>query len=79
MTPPIPPDLIRDTVRETLLSLGFSTEDPTALQADMHYLRRIRRGSEEMARVVRHSIVTLIVSTGLYLLWLAVKKVLHDT
>lgn len=66
-------DIVRDAVRETLVGLGFDIADPRGLQADMIYLRRIRRGAEDVTRVVRHSVLTLAVSTALYLLWEAVK------
>lgn len=66
-------ETVKETVRETLVGLGLNPQDPPSLQADMHYLRQLRRGAEEMARLVRHSVLTLAVSTGLYLLWQAIK------
>ena len=69
-------DVIRKTVHETLLGLGFDLSEPSELQADMHYLRGIRRGSEDMRKLVKNSIITLLVSTGLYLLWEAVRAVI---
>lgn len=69
--------VVRETVHETLSGLGFDVREPGETQADMYYLRKIRRGSEDMARKVRASGITLIVSTGLYLLWQAVKGLLE--
>lgn len=65
--------LVRETVQETLLGLGFDMMDPNRLQADMHYLRKLRDGSEDVARIIRRSAITLSLSTGVYLLWEAVK------
>lgn len=79
--PELPPNahaLVREAVRGTLEGLGFDLHNPSHLQADMLYLRKIRRGSEDMARVVRHSILTLLVSTGLFLLWQAVKRAVME-
>ena len=67
---------VREAVHETLIGLGFEMQSPAQLQADMHYLRGLRKGSEEVTRLVRHSVLTLAVSTALYLLWQAVKAAL---
>lgn len=72
-----PEELVRKTVEETLCGLGFDMRNPNQLQADMLYLRRVRKGSEDMTRIVRHSILTLLASTGIYLLWEAVKNALY--
>ena len=74
MTPEIFSQLIRQTVLETLSGLGFQSEAPAELQADMYYLRRVRRGSEDMARRVRSVVLTTLASTGLYLLWEAIRQ-----
>ena len=69
--------LVQETVRETLAGLGFDLGAPNKLQADMHYLRQIRSGSEEMGRVLRRSAITLRFTTGLYLMWDAEKATLN--
>lgn len=66
--------IVRDTVRETLAGLGFDTESPQALQADMVYLRRVRKGSEEMAGKVKGAVFTMLATAALYLLWEAFKR-----
>ncbi|MBN8530391.1 MAG: hypothetical protein J0L97_00815 [Alphaproteobacteria bacterium] len=65
--------LVREAVLETLSNLGFDTREMQEVQADMLHLRRVRKGSEEMLRGVRASAAAVMVSTGLYLLWVAVK------
>lgn len=65
--------VIRETVAETLTGMGFDTDDLHETQADLHYLRRIRTGSEELSRKCKTAGLTLLVTTGLMLLWEAVK------
>lgn len=69
--------LVRETVHETLMGLGVNMNDPGQMQADMHYLRKLRQGSEDTVRVLQRSAITLGFSTGLFLLWEAVKAIIH--
>ena len=69
-----PERLVKKAVHETLGGLGFDMREPNELQADMLYLRKVRKGAEDMTRVVRRSVLTLLISTGLYLLWQAVRE-----
>lgn len=66
--------IIREAVTETLSGLGFDVKNQNETQADILYLRKIRKGSEEVARVARSSAITVSLSTMLYLLWQAVKE-----
>lgn len=68
--------IVRETVRETLSGMGFDISTPMENQADLAYLRRLRKGSEDMARRVRASTITIAVTTALYLLWEAVKALI---
>lgn len=70
--------LVRQTVHETLIGLGLDMREPNQLQADMYYLRKIRTGGEEMAKVMQRSAMTLTCTTVLYLLWEAIKRLLRD-
>jgi hypothetical protein len=65
--------VIRETVAETLRGIGFDLDDLHETQADMHYLRRVRTGSEELTRKLRTASVTILVTTGLMLIWEAFK------
>ncbi len=75
---PLTPDhlkrIVRQTVLETLEGLGFDAETPTGLQADMHYLRRLRLGAEDMSRRAKGAVLTILISTSLWLLWEAVRR-----
>ena len=66
--------LIQETVRETLSGLGFDIAQPTETQADILYLRKIRRGSEEVRRIIAKSALTIIASGVLYMMWEALKR-----
>lgn len=61
--------IVREAVEETLQRLGFDTAHPAELQADMLYLRKLRRGSEDMHRVVLKVVFSILLSGVLYALW----------
>lgn len=59
-------------VRETLVALGINIADEDAVisaQVDFAFLRRQRRGAEEIARWTRRGVVGAGVSGLLWLLW----------
>lgn len=66
--------VVRETVHETLSGLGFDLGDIHEAQADLVYLRRVRKGSEEIPAKIKTSFITLIVPILLYLLWDAIKN-----
>lgn len=74
--------VIRETVRysvmETLGTMGFETDQMREMQTDMIYLRKLRKGSEDMARRVRTSVITVLVSAMLFMLWEAMKSLLKE-
>ncbi|MBM3618938.1 MAG: hypothetical protein FJX23_10415 [Alphaproteobacteria bacterium] len=69
--------IVKEAVHETLLGVGFDLREPSQMQADMHYLRKLRHGSEDMTRVLQRSAITLGFSTALFLLWEAFKSILQ--
>lgn len=66
--------IIREAVQETLSGLGFNVNNLYEVQADMQYLHKLRRDSEDLSSRIRLSIITVTVPALLYLLWGAVKK-----
>lgn len=54
--------IVRDSVHETLASLGFTPDEPHAMQADMLYVRKAREGSDELLRILRRSALTIAIS-----------------
>lgn len=75
---PLTPDhlkhIVHETVLETLQGLGFEAETPTMLQADMHYLRRLRLGAEDMTRRARSAVLSVLIPTCLWLVWEGVRR-----
>lgn len=70
-------EIIEKTVRETLAGLGFNAEDMHEMQADFLYLRRMRKGSEEMAGWIRRSVIFVTIPALLFVMWEAVKQALR--
>lgn len=69
---------VRESVMEALTSVGIDVSSPTELQADLYFLRRQRRGADEMRSVVRKALLSLVVSGVIFLLWKAFKdQVIH--
>jgi len=66
-------DIVRETVRETLESLGFDLRNPTETQADMQALREWRL---IVRRARGHVVITLLgilVTGACAALWLGLK------
>lgn len=69
--------VVRDSVHETLASLGFTPDEPQAMQADMLYIRKAREGSDEIVRILRRSAATIAVSGLIYALIEGIKHSLR--
>lgn len=69
--------IIKETVHETLQGLGFNVHNSYEVQADMQYLHKLRRNSEDTASRIRLSLITVSVPAVIYLLWDAVKRAFH--
>jgi len=66
-------DIVRDSVHETLVGLGMSPSDPHEMQKDFNHLRDTRLAVE---MIKRRSIVTLVgilITGAVALLWLGVQ------
>ena len=70
--------IIRQAVKETLIGLGFDTLDPREMQQDLLHLRKIRKGSEELSRKAKTTMIAIAVSSGAYIVWEALKKALAN-
>ncbi len=64
-------EIIRDAVRETLISLGVDIEDPIALQKDFAHLRTWRESTDSFkTHSVKAALFTLVSGAiGLIILW----------
>lgn len=70
--------IVRASVMETLQHLGFTVDDPNAIQKDMIYLRMSRIGREETAKWIKRSAIGVFISGLLYFLWASVLHVIQE-
>ena len=68
--------IIHETVQETLRGVGFNVEKPHEIQADLLYLHKVRKGSEEVSRLIRRSVITVCIPAFLYVAWEVLKQIL---
>jgi hypothetical protein len=68
---------VRDGIEDALTKYGLDTSDPTAMQADMLYLRKSRTGSDEIIKWTKRSCVAAAVSGLLVALWHGIKQLVH--
>ena len=56
-------EAVRDGIAEALTKYGVDISNPNSMQSDMVYLRKSREGSEELAKWVKRSIITVAISS----------------
>lgn len=70
-------DLIAETVKTTLTSIGVDVEDPLIMQKDFAHLRSWRESTEEIKRKSFLALATIIVTGVAGAVWLALKGGTH--
>lgn len=65
--------LIKETVKETLLSLGLEVDDPIKVQRDFQHLREWRETTESIKSKGITTLVGIIITGTLGYLWLTFK------
>jgi hypothetical protein len=70
--------VVRDTVKETLSSLGVDTTDPLAMQADFHALREFRTSMGAVRKKALTAAVGIVMSGVIAAIVLGVKSWLFD-
>ncbi|PZP85016.1 MAG: hypothetical protein DI582_07195 [Azospirillum brasilense] len=70
--------IVHASVQETLGHLGFTVDDPHAIQQDMIHLRRARLGQEELTKGVRRTAVGVGVTALIYMLWDGLRQLLME-
>jgi hypothetical protein len=68
---------VREGIDDALTKYGLDTSDPTAMQADMVYLRKSRTGSDEVIKWIKRSAITAAVTGMLVALWQGIKTILN--
>ena len=71
-------ELIAETVKATLTSIGVDVEDPIIMQKDFAHLRSWRVSTEEVKRKSFAALITIIITGVVGALWLAIKNALHQ-
>lgn len=66
-------ELIAETVRATLTSIGVEVEDPIIMQKDFAHLRSWRESTEEVKRKSFIALVTIIVAGIAGAVWASLK------
>lgn len=70
-------EVIRATVKETLVSLGIDADNPIEVQRDLAYLREFRTNVTSMVRRALLAAIGGLVTGGLAVLWLGLRTILH--
>jgi hypothetical protein len=68
--------MVVKAVATTLTSFGIDEDDRKELRADLHHLRRWRRGVEQAQSYAFKAIVTVIVTGFIVAVWLGIKVTL---
>ena len=66
----------REAVKETFMTLGIDMENHESIQdtqADLLYMRRLRSGSDDLAKGIKRSGISIAVLAMAYVLWQGIK------
>ena len=66
--------IVREAVSETFKKIGLDPDASQEMQADLIYLRKLRKGSEFINLRVKLQVIAILIPTILYLLWESVKN-----
>jgi hypothetical protein len=69
-------ELVKQTVHETLLSLGLEIDDPIKMQKDFQHLREWREASETLKSHGLTTLVGILLAGLLGAIWLGIKNTL---
>jgi hypothetical protein len=66
--------IVKEAVKETLVSLGIDACDPMETQQDFHFLRDLRLTTGKIKSKARLAVVGVLVAAALGVLWIGIKK-----
>lgn len=72
-------EIIKDTVTETLISLGIDAANPTEMQRDFQFVRSTRKSSESMKTKILMVILGAVMTGLVAAAWNGIKDGLHIT
>lgn len=67
-------EAVRDGIEEALTKYGVDIANPNGMQADLIHLRKTRLGSDEVAKWVKRSVITVVISGMIATLVNAIKQ-----
>lgn len=68
--------LIRETVTETMVSLGIQAQNQTEMQRDFQFMRDLRTATTNMKRKASMVAITALITSLLTAVWLGIKTIL---
>lgn len=74
------PEEVKQVVRQTLLELGINVSDSdhvTEMQEDFAYLRRARKGSNEVGKWAKRGLIGTGISAAAFVGWEGLKAMLR--
>lgn len=69
--------VVKEAVKETLISLGMDACDPMEMQQDMHFLRDLRQTTEKIKSKARLAAVGVLVAALLGAVWLGIRSAIY--
>jgi len=70
-------DAVREGIEEALTKYGIDTANPNSMQADLIHLRKSRLGSDEVAKWIKRSAITVVISGMIATLVNGVKQAIN--
>lgn len=71
-------EAVGEGIDDTLTKYGIDTSDPTAMQADMVYLRKSRTGSDELIKWTKRTAIATALSGAAVALWQGIKAIIYS-
>lgn len=69
--------IVKDAVKETLNGIGMTVDNPHEMQADFHYIRKLRKGHEFLGKRIFISIIAFLVPPIFYIFWESIENFLR--
>ena len=70
-------EIVKSAVHETLTALGFTIDDPNAVQQDMAYLRKSRMGADDVAKWVKRSGISVAITAFFTVVWMGIQAAME--
>lgn len=68
--------IVKETVHETLMTLGVDIHDASQVQQDMAHIRKLRLGCEATKRNIIRAFLTVSVPSAVYIFWETFKHII---